>query len=134
ASALASEPSVQCKTILSIFAPTWREEQFGLRMNCLMTGFASDTGRLTGVAVAAFALFAGFVGFTGIARSAEIVILTTSSVCNPSADANPGDKSATRPVAIFGPQSTGRASAARPFEGFSTRASARFKNSFGVSL
>ena len=49
-------------------------------------------------------------------------------------DKNPGDKSATRPVEIFGPQSAGRASAVRPFAGFSTRASARFKNSLGVSL
>ena len=59
-----------------------------------------------------FTAFTGFTGFTGIARNAEIVIRTKSSVCNPSAFANPGDKSATRPVEIFGPQSTGRASAA----------------------
>ena len=83
---------------------------------------------------ARFAGFKCFTGFTGIARNAEIVIRTKSSVCNPSALASPGDKSATRPVEIFGPQSTGRASAARPFAGFSTRASERFKNSLGVSL
>src|SRR6476620_569691 len=83
---------------------------------------------------ACFAGFKVFTGFTGIARNAEIVIRTTSSVCNPSAFANPGDKSATRPVEIFGPQSTGRASAARPFARFSTRASAHLKNSLGVSL
>ena len=83
-----------------------------------MTGFPGGADRLTGVA-----RFAPFAGFTGIARSAEIVIRTTSSVCNPSAAANPGDKSATPPVETCGPQSTGRASAVRPFAGFSTRAS-----------
>lgn len=72
-------------------------------------------------------------GFTGMARRAEIVILTISSVFNPSAAARPGDKSATRPVEGCGPQSTGRASTARPFAGFSTRARARRKNSLGVS-
>ena len=78
--------------------------------------------------MAGAARFAGFTGFTGficIARNAEIVIRTISSVCKPSAFANPGDKSATRPVEICGPQSTGR----RIHLGFSTRASARFKNS-----
>ena len=63
--------------------------------------------------MAAAARFAGFTGFTGficIARNAEIVIRTISSVCKPSAFANPGDKSATRPVEICGPQSTGPAS------------------------
>ena len=98
-------------------------------MNYLMTGFPGGAVRLTGAG-----RFVPFAGLTGIARSAEIVIRTTSSVCNPSAAANPGDKSATRPVEMCGPQSTGRASAARPFEGFSTRASAGFKNSLGVSL
>jgi len=83
---------------------------------------------------ARFAGFTGFTGFTAIARNAEIVIRTKSSVCNLSAFANPGDNSATRPVEIFGPQSTGRASAARPFAGLSTRASERLKNSLGVSL
>ena len=83
---------------------------------------------------ARFAGFTGFTGFTAIARNAEIVIRTKSSVCNLGAFANPGDNSATRPVETLGPQSTGRASAARPFAGFSTRASERLKNSLGVSL
>src|ERR1044071_6136785 len=92
-------------------------------MNCLITGFVSDATGVTGAACfAPFAPLEDLIGFTGIARNAEIVIRTTSSVFKPSAVARPGDKSATRPVAIFGPQSTGRASAERPFEGFSTRA------------
>ena len=38
ARALASDPSVQCNTILSMLAPL-RQEQCGLLMNCLITGF-----------------------------------------------------------------------------------------------
>src|SRR4029077_4877019 len=89
ANALASEPSVQCKTILSILAPL-RHEQFGLLTNCLITGFAC------GLLLPWPTRFMVSVGFTGMARRAEIVILTISSVFSPSAAASPGDKSATR--------------------------------------
>src|SRR5258707_2051396 len=105
-----------------------RHEQFGLLINCLITGF------VCGLLLPWPTRFIRSEGFTAIARRAEIVIRTISSVSNPRAAASPGDKSATRPVEGLGPQSTGRASTARPFAGLSTRARARRRNSLGVSL